>query len=172
MTKGTYGGFTYGAPGLLGLGGGVYVDSYGNIYPQAYWGSPKLGVSSGYSDDLENFLTGLSVSRTMGNGGIGPNLGTSGGAFGRGFGTKGFGVTYGIGPYNLKTIGESFRPTTDEFGQPFPGKTLAPPPGGNWGNQSNPPTSGNPVLKFLDSFRPTTDEFGSRFRGRKVRVAS
>lgn len=56
MTKGTYGGFTYGAPGLLGLGGGVYVDSYGNIYPQAYWGSPKLGVSSGYSDDLENFF--------------------------------------------------------------------------------------------------------------------
>jgi hypothetical protein len=150
----------------LGLGGGVYVDSQGNYYPQIYWGSPKLGVSSGYSDDLENFLTGPSVSRTMGRGGVGPNVGTSGSAFGGGFGTKEFGVTYGFGPYNIRNIGESFRPRTDEFGQPFPGnETPGPLPGSNSGNQNAPPASGNPVLKFFDSFRPTTDEFGNPFPG-------
>jgi hypothetical protein len=54
MKQGSYGGFTYGSPS--GLGGGLYVDSHGNLYPQVYMGTPRLGVSGGYSNDLEGLL--------------------------------------------------------------------------------------------------------------------
>jgi hypothetical protein len=167
MKQGLYGGGTFGLPS--GFGGGLYVDSNGNLYPQLYMGTPKLGVSSGYSNDLEGLLTGLSVGATLGPVKVGPNVGTSGGASGFGFGTPGGGATYGFGPYNIRDIGESFRPTTDEFGQPFPGsETSTPPsPGSNSGSQDVTPTSGNSVLRFLDSFRPTTDEFSNPFPGQQ-----
>lgn len=163
MKQGSYGGFTYGSP--YGFGGGLYVDSYGNLYPQAYFGSPKLGVSGGYTNDLEGLLTGLSVGGTLGSVKVGPNVGTSGGANGFGFGTPGAGATYGFGPIPMRSLLD-FRPRTDEFGQPFPGSE-APvlPPANNSGNQGTSPASGNPVLKFFDSFRPATDEFGNPFPG-------
>jgi hypothetical protein len=99
MTKGTYGGFTFGSP--WGVGGGLYIDSHGRIYPQLYGGTPGWGLSAGYSPDLEGYLTGTSISGSMGNGPIRFNAGTSGGASGFGIGTPGVGVTYGIGPYEM-----------------------------------------------------------------------
>src|SRR5579863_9055403 len=121
MKQGFYGGGTVGFfPTPVGtLGGGLYIDSSGNLYPQLYYGTPKAGFSTGYTPDLEGLLTGLSVSGTLDRG-IRPNLSTSGAPIGVGIGTPGFGATYGFGPYNIRDIGESFRPRTDEFGQPFP----------------------------------------------------
>jgi hypothetical protein len=164
MKQGSYGGFTYGSP--YGFGGGLYVDSDGNLYPQAYVGSSRLGVSGGYSNDLEGLLTGLSVGGTLGPlKKVGPNVGTSGGATGFGFGTPGGGATYGFGPIPMKSVLD-FRPRTDEFGQPFPGSEMpALSPGNNPGDQNIPPASANPVLKFFESFRPTTDEIGNPFPG-------
>ena len=162
MKQGLYGGGTFGFPS--GFGGGLYVDSYGNLYPQLYFGSPKLGVSGGYSNDLEGLLTGLSVGGTLGPVKVGPNVGTSGGANGFGFGTPGAGATYGFGPYNIRDIGESFRPRTDEFGQPFPGSEPTDLPNSSSGSGGAAPAT-SPVRKFFDSFRPTTDEFGNPFTG-------
>lgn len=166
MKQGFYGGGTVGIwPTPVGtIGGGAYVDSDGNLYPQLYLGTPKVGFSGGYTPDLEGLLTGLSVSGTLDRG-IRPNLTTSGAPVGVGIGTPGFGATYGFGPIPMRSILD-FRPRTDEFGQPFPGSetpTFA--PGNNSGNQNVPPASANPVLKFFDSFKPTTDEFGNPFPG-------
>jgi hypothetical protein len=163
MKRGLYGGGTIGSP--FGAGFGLYADSDGNLYPQLYFGSPGWSVSGGSTPDLEGLLTGLSVAGTLGRGRAGPNVGTSGGATGFGFGTPGGGATYGFGPYNIRDIGESFRPRTDEFGQPFPGSEAPalPSPSNNSGSQGAMPNIGNPVLRFLDSFRPTTDEFGNPF---------
>lgn len=164
MKKGLYGGGTIGSP--FGAGIGLYADSDGNLYPQLYFGSPKTSISGGYSNDLEGLLTGLSVSGTFGGVNAGPNIGTSGGATGFGFGTPGVGATYGFGPIPARSLLD-FRPRTDEFGQPFPGsEALAPSPNSkDSGSQGEAPASGNPVLKFFDSLRPTTDEFGTPFPG-------
>jgi hypothetical protein len=101
MTKGTYFGGTWGSP--WGLGFGAYMDNYGRIYPQGYFGSLGLNVSSGYSPDLEGFLTGLSVAGSLGSGRLKANVGTSGSSPTAGFslGQPGVGATYGIGPYKV-----------------------------------------------------------------------
>ena len=101
MTKGTYGGGTFGIPWLGGLGGGLYIDSHGRIYPQVYYGTPGASLSAGYTDDLEGLLTGTSISGSPGIGVIRPNAGFSGGASGFGIGTPGVGVTYGFGPLEM-----------------------------------------------------------------------
>ena len=44
MTKGTYFGGTWVSPWGIGLG--AYMDNYGRIYPQGYFGSAGLNVSS------------------------------------------------------------------------------------------------------------------------------
>jgi hypothetical protein len=101
MTKGTYFGASWGSP--WGIGGGAYIDNHGRIYPQGYFGSPGLNISSGYTPDLEGFLTGLSVSRSFGQGPIKGSFGTSGTSPTVGFsvGTPGVGATYGVGPYRV-----------------------------------------------------------------------
>jgi hypothetical protein len=99
MTKGTYAGGTIGGP--WGLGGGLYIDSHGRIYPQAYGGTPGVSLSAGYTPDLEGLLTGTSLSGSFGEGAIRLNAGTSGGATGIGIGTPGVGVTYGFGPLEM-----------------------------------------------------------------------
>ena len=68
MTQGSYGGGTFGAPTSIGgMGLGLYIDSDGNLYPQLYYGTPKLGASVGYTPDFEGlFLTGASVSGSVG----------------------------------------------------------------------------------------------------------
>jgi hypothetical protein len=101
MTKGTYFGGTWGSP--WGVGFGAYMDSYGRIYPQGYFGSPGVNVSSGYSPDLEGFLTGLSVAASLGSGRLKANFGTSGSSPTAGFslGQPGVGATYGFGPYTV-----------------------------------------------------------------------
>jgi hypothetical protein len=158
MRQGFYGGGNFGFPTPVGgFGGGAYIDSDGNIYPQLYYGTPKAGFSVGYTPDLEGLLTGLSVSGTIKRG-VMPNLTTSGAPVGVGFGTPGAGVTYGFGPYNVPKIIDSFRPTMDEFGQPFPGsEPPTTPPQDQLGKQDSVPSSHNPVLRFFDSFKPTID---------------
>src|SRR5689334_4852849 len=99
MTEGYYGGGTIGFPQLYGLGGGLYADNHGNLYPQFYYGTPGAGVSGGFSPDLEGFLAGTSVSGSFGRGAIRANVGASDSSTGVGFGTPGFGATYGFGPY-------------------------------------------------------------------------
>lgn len=99
MTAGTYGGGTFGW--LWGGGAGLYVDNYGRIYPQLYGGTPRVGLSAGYTPDLEGLLTGTSVSGSPGRGSVRFNTGTSGGAVGVGVGTPGIGVTYGFGPLDM-----------------------------------------------------------------------
>jgi hypothetical protein len=166
MKQGFYGGGTVGfLPLPVGtLGGGAYIDSNGNLYPQIYYGTPKASFSGGYTPDLEGLLTGLSVSGTIAHG-INPNLSTSGAPVGVGIGTPGAGITYGFGPIPLKKAFD-FQPRMDEFGQPFPGsETPAPGPANNFPGQGMTPDNVNPVLKFLDSFRPRTDELGNPFPG-------
>src|SRR5690242_10131214 len=170
MKKGYYGGGTIGLPS--GFGGGLYADNYGNLYPQLYFGSTGASISGGYTSDLDGLLTGPSVAGTFGRVGAGPNFGTSGGANGFGFGTPGAGMTFGFGPYNIKDIGESFRPRFDEFGQPFSWADTQSPPGAGSGNQDFAPAQRNPVLEFLDSFRPRTDEFGNPFPGNNPTAVS
>jgi hypothetical protein len=100
MTKGFYGGGTFGVPTPIGgVGAGLYFDNHRNFYPQLYYGTPKLGISAGYSPDLEGYLTGTSVSGSFGGRSVRSNLGASNSSTGIGIGTPGFGATYGFGPY-------------------------------------------------------------------------
>lgn len=101
MTKGTYGGGTFGIPWLGGLGGGLYIDNHGRVYPQLYAGTPGASLSAGYTDDLEGLLTGPSISGSPGVGSVRLNGGFSGGASGFGIGTPGVGVTHGFGPLEM-----------------------------------------------------------------------
>ncbi len=110
MTKGYYGGGTWGWPiGPFGVGGGLYWDDRGRLYPQFYFGTPKLSASGGYTDDLEALLTGASVSGTLGRGRIGFNDAANADASGYGIGTPGAGVTYGFGPLEM----------SQEYSQPW-----------------------------------------------------
>jgi hypothetical protein len=111
VTKGTYAGGTFG--GLWGGGVGLYVDSLGRVYPQLYGGTPRLSLSAGYSSDLEGFLTGTSVSGSVGGGSMRLNAGTSGTATGVGIGTPGVGVTYGFGPFEMSR--DISRPWTTPY---------------------------------------------------------
>jgi len=135
MTKGFYNGFTYGWPTPIGgVGGGLYVDNYGNAYPQLYYGTPRAGGSTGYSPDLEGLLTGASISASSGTGMIRHNFGKSGNSGGVDLGTPGIGVTYGFGPYNVPEIIGGMRSggsTIDAAGEANPaiyGFDLAPAP--------------------------------------------
>src|SRR5689334_588953 len=101
MTKGTYFGGTVGVPLLDGLGGGLYVDNHGRVYPQLYGGTPGVSLSAGYTPDLEGLLTGTSISGGPRGGPVRFNVGTSGSASGFGIGTPGVGVTYGFGPLEM-----------------------------------------------------------------------
>ena len=166
MKGGFYSGGTFGIPTPVGgIGGGLYVDNYGNFYPQLYYGTPKGGASAGYTPDLEGLLTGPSVSGTLGGKSFGYNFGRSADSIGVGLGTPGVGATYGFGPFSTKGIGDAFRPRTDEYGQPFPGVNTTAPPLSNSKSGSEGATSGNNdlVSRFLESFRPRTDEFGNPF---------
>jgi hypothetical protein len=50
MTSGFYTGGTYGfLRPIGGVGGGVYVDTNGNYYPQVYYGTPGASTSTGYT---------------------------------------------------------------------------------------------------------------------------
>lgn len=97
--RGTYGGFTYGVPWLGGLGGGLYMDNSGRLYPQIYYGTPGFGASAGYTNDLGALLTGPSAAGSVGRGWVKGNVATVGTANGIGFGTPGVGVTWGFGPF-------------------------------------------------------------------------
>ena len=98
MADGFYGGGTFGFPTPIGgVGGGLYFDNFGNLYPQFYYGTPRAGMSAGYTPDLEGLLTGASLSGSIGNRTLNYNVGTSGSSLGAGFGTPGLGVTYGFG---------------------------------------------------------------------------
>jgi len=99
VTAGTYGGGTFGS--LWGVGGGLYIDNHGRIYPQAYGGTPGIGLSAGYTPDLEGLLTGTSISGSPGKGPVRFNAGTSASAAGFGIGTPGIGVTHGFGPLEM-----------------------------------------------------------------------
>jgi len=85
----------------LGGGLGLYFDNHGRAYPQLYAGTPRWGFSAGYTPDLEELLTGPSISANIGRGPISGNAGMSGDAFSFGFGTPGIGVTHGFGPYEM-----------------------------------------------------------------------
>jgi len=44
VTKGYYGGVTFGWPTPIGgVGGGLYFDNHENFYPQFYYGTPGWG---------------------------------------------------------------------------------------------------------------------------------
>lgn len=122
MTSGTYGGGTFGTP--WGLGGGLYVDNHGRIYPQLYGGSPGFSFSGGYTPDLEGLLTGPSISGGPGKGPIGYNVGGNAGTIGAGIGTPGISVTHGFGPieasqdYSQPWIAPAIRDSAARAGEP------------------------------------------------------
>jgi hypothetical protein len=163
VTKGFYGGGTFGWPTPIGgVGAGLYFDNHQNFYPQIYYGTPKLGISAGYSPDLENFLTGTSVAGNFGTGRVQYNIGASGGSAGIGAGTPGFGATYGFGPYRFPTA------TPDAAGEVNPaiystGFALPPPSEqdsfdsrfGDWSpvSTSDPRNASSPVLRELLKYR-------------------
>ncbi len=124
--KGTYGGFTWGIPALGGAGIGAYIDNSGRLYPQLYYGTPGLGLSAGYTNDLGALLTGPSAAGTFGRGQLGANVATVGSETGVGFGTPGVGVTYGFGPldfsedYSQPWIKQLIRDSVDGAGLPSP----------------------------------------------------
>ena len=99
MTAGSYAGGTFGFP--FGLGGGLYIDNHGRIYPQVYGGTPRWSFSGGYTPNLEGLLTGPSVSGSPGVGYIRPNIGGNTDTWGAGIGTPGVGVTHGFGPLEM-----------------------------------------------------------------------
>jgi hypothetical protein len=101
MTKGYYGGGTFEIPFLFGLGGGLYMDSHGRIYPQLYGGTPGFSFSGGYTPNLEGLLTGPSISGSPGVGSIRPNIAGNTDTVGVGIGTPGVGVTHGFGPLEM-----------------------------------------------------------------------
>lgn len=127
------------------VGGGLYFDNHGDIYPQIYYGTPKFGFSAGYSPDLENFLTGTSVGGNFGGGRVRYNIGASGGSTGIGVGTPGFGATYGFGPYRLFPASAGRSNGEDSFGDRF----------GNWAS-----TPADSVAQAAEN-RP--DLFNQRF---------
>ncbi len=98
MTAGTYGG---GVIGKWGIGGGLYIDNHGRIYPQLYGGTPGFSLSAVYPPDLEGLLTGPSISGSLGRGPIRYNVGGNAETVGAGIGTPGLGVTHGFGPLEL-----------------------------------------------------------------------
>jgi hypothetical protein len=92
MTSGVYNGLTFGVPTPIGgVGGGLYTDNHGNFYPQVYYGTPRWSASTGYSPDLEGFLTGTSLSGSIGTKAIRYNIGTSGSVGGTSGGSAGVG---------------------------------------------------------------------------------
>jgi hypothetical protein len=102
MTRGYYGGGTFGFPTPMGgLGGGLYMDNHGRMYPQLYWGTPKFSFSGGYTPDLEGLLTGPSIAWSPGVGSIRPNISGNTDTFGVGIGTPGVGATHGYGPLEM-----------------------------------------------------------------------
>jgi hypothetical protein len=168
VTKGFYGGGTFGWPTPIGgVGAGLYFDDHENFYPQIYYGTPRAGISAGYSPDLEGFLTGTSVSGNFGNGLFKYNLGASQGSAGGGVGTPGFGVTYGFGPYKVTPappdaagevnpaiystgFGLPDSNEQDSFDSRF----------GKWGPDptGNPGAPSSPVLRELMKYRRSTTE--------------
>jgi hypothetical protein len=124
MTKGAYGGGTVGIPWLGGLGGGLYFDNHGRVYPQLYGGTPGFGLSAGYTDNLEGLLTGPSASASVGRGAVRFNGGMSGSASVFGFGIPGVGVTHGFGPLEISQdfsrpwITPAIRDSADAAGAP------------------------------------------------------
>jgi hypothetical protein len=146
VTKGFYGGGTFGWPTPFGaVGGGLYFDNHGDIYPQIYYGTPKFGFSAGYSPDLESFLTGTSVGGNFGGGRVRYNIGASGGSTGIGVGTPGFGATYGFGPYRLFPASAGRSNGEDSFGDRF----------GNWAS--------TPIDSVAQAAENRPDLFNQRF---------
>jgi hypothetical protein len=151
--KGTYGGFTYGIPWLGGLGGGLYMDNSGRLYPQLYYGTPGFGASAGYTNDLSALLTGPSAAGSIGRGWIKGNVATVGTENGIGFGTPGVGVTWGFGPfesskdYSQPWIKGLIEDSVDGPGLPSPRKVWEygyPEPEGG----KNPETGAIPVRRL------------------------
>jgi len=49
MTDGFYSGGTFGIPTPIGgVGGGLYIDNFGNMYPQIYYGTTRASASAGF----------------------------------------------------------------------------------------------------------------------------
>ena len=117
MTGGPFTGFGWGLPTPFGsIGGGINVDQYGNVYPQLYWGSTPGSAFSGYATNLEEFLTGPSVSAS--DGGKRLVLGGNGGSLAVGAGTPGFSFTWGFGPFRIPPY------VYKRLGIPLPGDPL------------------------------------------------
>ena len=177
MTKGYYGGGTFGLPFLFGLGGGLYVDSHGRAYPQLYGGTPTLSFSGGYTPDLEGLLTGPSVSLSPGVGSIRPNFAGNADTLGIGIGTPGVGVTHGLGPYEMSNdysnpwripairdsaarAGVASRYNVFEYGYPDPNadSSTRDGPASTQRQQAAPPT---PAFQPDAVYSPMGDLFGS-----------
>jgi hypothetical protein len=68
-----------------------------------------VAATVGYADNLEQFLTGISISGSVGPGNYRFNLGGNTGAVGVGIGTPGVGATYGFGPYRYNGLPPFFK---------------------------------------------------------------
>jgi hypothetical protein len=99
---------------LIGIGGGLYADLEGNIYPQIVVGTPGVSVAAGQASDLDGFLTGPSITAGVGGAGVGfsgKDFSLENGASrpfaGRPapkFGAPGLTASYGFGPYNIRGL--------------------------------------------------------------------
>ena len=87
MGAGWYSGVIVAPPQLAGWGVGLYADNYGNVYVQAYYGTPRASASAGYTTDLTAFLTGTSISWSPGEGVVTYNFGGNPSSVAAGFGT-------------------------------------------------------------------------------------
>jgi hypothetical protein len=66
MTSSTYGGFIVAPPWAGGFGFGAYINGSGQLYFEGYYGTPgMISLSAGYSNNVEQLLTGLSAGSTL-----------------------------------------------------------------------------------------------------------
>ncbi len=100
--RGWYGCITGTTP-FFGLGGGFCADLDGNVYLQGAIGTPGFSASIGKASNLNDYLTGPSVS-LRGPGKIDFGGNATSGAAGVGFGTPGFSATYGLPPFNIHDV--------------------------------------------------------------------
>ncbi|WP_291863195.1 calcium-binding protein [Bradyrhizobium sp.] len=144
MAAGWYSGVIVAPLGAGGFGIGLYADNYGNVYGQIYYGTPRASASAGYTNDLDAYLTGASISASLGTQSVNYNLGTNGAALAMGAGTPGVGVTYGFGPYRPSDLPGWLGPLLPPPPGPGPNGLGDPGnPGGPFGSE-NPTPTGDP----------------------------
>lgn len=94
------GGFT----SFYGLGGNFCADTSGNLTLGIGLGTPGAGFDSGFSNDLSNYMNGVTVQAAWGDTFVGSNLDMTAIGTGYHFGTPGANITMGLNLGNVNDL--------------------------------------------------------------------